>query len=80
MAPLRLANYPEGERLSLLHLTVLDKCEQLGHATIALREKLGTEPTDILIDNVIGFVDADRSGTITRDEFERRDATPLFRR
>ena len=39
MAPLRLANYPEGERLSLLHQALLDKCDKLEESVLVLRER-----------------------------------------
>ena len=39
--------------------------------TLALRLKYGEDPSAIMVDNVISSIDEDRSGTISRDEFER---------
>lgn len=37
----------------------------------ALRRKLGTEPSAVLVDNVIRSIDVDASGSISRSEYER---------
>ena len=43
----------------------------------ALRKKLSTEPSTIMVDNVIASIDTDGSGTISRDEFEAQNDAPL---
>lgn len=37
---------------------------------VALTRKLGEEPSDIMLENVLRSFDADGSGTISREEFE----------
>uniref|UniRef100_A0A7S4BPL4 EF-hand domain-containing protein n=2 Tax=Chrysotila carterae TaxID=13221 RepID=A0A7S4BPL4_CHRCT len=57
----------------------LDGNQQLDRDEIAtaLEKRLGTKPSQILLDNVIRAIDTDHSGTIDRDEYEKREKAPL---
>ncbi|KAL1520112.1 hypothetical protein AB1Y20_023584 [Prymnesium parvum] len=43
---------------------------------VALRRKLGQEPSEVMLDNVLGSIDVDGSGTISRDEYDKSGEVP----
>jgi len=63
------------DQLDLNHDGILSREE----ITIALREKLGSEPSEIMVDNVISAIDHDSDGTISKDEYDSQSASPLRR-
>jgi hypothetical protein len=44
---------------------------------IGLETKLGSTPSEVLVDNVIMALDSDHTGIISRSNFEQMDAAPL---